>query len=326
MSYFVGIEIGGTKLQFGIGDGVGTELRAFERLPARAAGGAGEIRGQIEGAIPRLLEEAGMDAEQIAGVGIGFGGPVRADLATVTRSHQVEGWGDFPLAEWIQEVFGWRSIVHNDADTAALAEARFGAGKGYNPVFYITIGSGIGGGLVIDGKIYRGCGAGASEIGHMRVPPWVPDAAGPYADGVDWITAESICSGWSIARRAREAIAAGEASVVAGLAGTQEEITAQTIADAARQGDPLACRLVDETWRVLAVPVAQVITLLCPQRVVIGGGVSLMGEELLFEGLRREVARLVFRPFAESYELVPAALGEKVVLYGALALAREAFA
>src|SRR5207302_8463836 len=111
----------------------------------------------------------GVGGSQVRGVAIGFGGPVDEATRTVIRSHQIAGWDDFPLADWVSDVVGLPAVLGNDADVAGLAEALHGAGKGLSPIFYITIGSGIGGGLIINGEIYRGCGRGAAEVGHVRV-------------------------------------------------------------------------------------------------------------------------------------------------------------
>src|SRR5204862_2189107 len=119
------------------------------------------------------LAKAGIERAALRGVGIGFGGPVDDATRTVLKSHQIAGWDGFPLAKWLEELLGLPAVLGNDADVAGLAEALFGAGKGVSPVFYITVGSGIGGGLILDGEIYRGCGLGAAEIGHLRV-------------GIDW--------------------------------------------------------------------------------------------------------------------------------------------
>src|SRR5439155_13183428 len=130
------------------------------------------------------------------GVGIGFGGPVDDATRTIIKSHQIEGWDNYPMADWITEITGWPAVLGNDADVAGLAEALFGAGKGLSPIFYITIGSGIGGGLIIDGEIYRGCGHGAAEIGHTKGTHAFLRSQEQtfYADG----TTESFSSGWGI--------------------------------------------------------------------------------------------------------------------------------
>src|SRR6516165_9864699 len=167
--YYLGIEIGGTKLQLGVGPGDGTLAGLWRGTVDPDAGGEG-IRRQITAAVPELLARSGVERSQLKGVGIGFGGPVDDATRTVITSHQIKGWDGFPLADWIGEITGLPAALGNDADVAGLAEALFGAGKGLSPIFYITIGSGIGGGLIINGEIYRGVGRGAAEIGHLRMP------------------------------------------------------------------------------------------------------------------------------------------------------------
>src|SRR6516162_4025015 len=165
---YIGIEIGGTKLQLGVGDGDGV-LAGLWRGTVDVAAGPDGIRRQIAAAVPELLASSKVERSSLRGVGIGFGGPVDDATHTIIKSHQIEGWDGFPLADWISDLVGLPAVLGNDADCGGLAEALFGAGKGLSPIFYITIGSGIGGGLIINGEIFRGCGRGAAEIGHTRV-------------------------------------------------------------------------------------------------------------------------------------------------------------
>src|SRR6476660_3715834 len=172
---FLGIEIGGTKLQLGLGEGDG-KIAALWRGAVDAAAGADGIRKQIPAAVPELLAQAKLKRDQIRGVGIGFGGPVDDATRTVIKSHQIAGWDGFPLADWLGDLLGLPAVLGNDADVGGLAEALFGAGQGLSPIFYITLGSGIGGGFILDGEIYRGCGRGAAEIGHLDFTLyWVKD-------------------------------------------------------------------------------------------------------------------------------------------------------
>ncbi|HQU44600.1 MAG TPA: ROK family protein, partial [Pirellulales bacterium] len=152
----MGIEIGGTKLQLGIGPGDSPTLAEMRRLDVTPANGAAGIRDQIARAGGELVKK-----HRVKRVGYGFGGPVDAARGRVIKSHHVEGWDDFPLAAWTKDTLGVPAVLGNDADLAGLAEARFGAAKGKSPVFYVTVGTGIGGGLVIDGKSYHGHGPAA---------------------------------------------------------------------------------------------------------------------------------------------------------------------
>jgi glucokinase len=310
---FLGIEIGGTKLQLGIGPGDGT-LAALWRGTVEPARGADGIRRQIVQAVPELLDQAKLTRDRLRGVGVGFGGPVDDSTATVIKSHQIEGWDNFPLARWISELVALPVALGNDADVAGLAEALFGAGKGRSPVFYVTIGSGIGGGLIIDGKIHRGAGRGGAEIGHLRVPVRTEF-------GVGFVPLEQVASGWAIQTWARKE--AREAPQHwREVQGSDPELTAAHVARAAAAGHEAAWYILDRAWEHLAEALCHVIALICPRRIVIGGGVALMGESLLFEPLRKLVAERAFAPFAGCYEIVPAALGEEVVVHGALALAK----
>jgi glucokinase len=314
----IGIEIGGTKLQLGLGAGNGAMVGLW-RGAVDPAGGGASIRQQILVAVGELLRSAGVPPARLKAVGVGFGGPVDDATGHVITSHQISGWDDFPLSQWLSEALKVPVFLGNDADTAGLAEALHGAGQGRSPLFYITIGSGIGGGLVIDGNVYRGSGKGAAEIGHLRVLD-SRKRSGPVISRL-----EDVASGWGIARHARQLIADGEGrgSLLWNLAeGDLARVTAELIGDAARQGDSFSRTRLSEALASLSEAICAVIALLCPMRFVIGGGVSLLGQTLFFDPLREMVAERVFKPFAGLTDIVPAALGEAVVVHGALALAK----
>src|SRR5437763_2292943 len=205
---YLGIEIGGTKLQLGIGPGDGT-LAGLWRGTVDIAAGPEGIRRQITAAIPELLTQTGLSFRDLKGVGIGFGGPVDDATRTVIKSHQIEGWDGFPLADWIADLVGVPAVLGNDADVAGLAEALFGAGQGLSPIFYITVGSGIGGGLIINGEIYRGCGRGAAEIGHLFMRWGFVTDTGCAVDGMV-TTLEDLASGWALSKQADAALWCGK--------------------------------------------------------------------------------------------------------------------
>jgi len=334
LRWYVGIEIGGTKLQIAVGRGEGEPCLAFWRGAIDATQRAERIQQQILTGVDELLRQANLSRDQVAGVGIGFGGPVDTLNGRVVTSNQVAGWGSFPLVEWISAHLGWPAVLHNDADTAAFAEAHFGAGRGFDPVMYVTVGSGIGGGLIFNGKIFRGSGAGALEIGHLR------PGARHFRVAVPGKSVESIASGFGIEERCRRAIADWLGSSSAGphprfperfaklmsLAGDDvKRVTARMIGQAAAHGDELSGDLLADSTGTLGWALAQAITLINPARIVIGGGVSLIGEQQFFEPVRAACRAEVFEPFAGIAEIVPAELGEEVVIHGALALARDHF-
>jgi glucokinase len=214
--------------------------------------------------------------------------------------------------------------VQNDADTAGLGEARFGAGVGLSPILYVTIGSGIGGGLIINGQIYRGSGMGALEIGHL----WVVDRS---SSDQEVLKLEDVASGWAIARAAREFAARtprGDGAptwLALELArGDAARITPVHVAEAARRGDQEASFLLAKAVAAMGSALNQAVTLLAPRRIILGGGVSLIGEEQWFAPIRAQLDLQLFPPFRGTFDVVPAALGETVVVHGALAVARDA--
>jgi glucokinase len=294
MSY-LGIEIGGTKLQLGVGDGSGGELAALVRRDVDRQRGASGILDEIARSAQPLIHEHRIDR-----IGIGFGGPVSSATGRTTKSHQVEGWEDFPLVDWCQQNLGKPATIGNDCDVAALAEANYGAGRGAYSVFYVTVGTGIGGGLVLGGKLHGAGRPAAAEIGHLR--------PGLEFTDPDW-TVESRASGPAIAKAA------------AAFMEDPENVTARVVAESYAAGNVLAGAVVLRACETLGWAVAQAITLIGPEIVVVGGGVSLIGEELFFEPLRKYVAQFVFPPLHGSYKIVPAGLGELAVVHGAIALA-----
>jgi glucokinase len=313
---YLGIEIGGTKLQFGVGPGDGRTFVDFVRLDVdRSRGGAGILE-QIRDTGRRLVA-----AHRVQRVGYGFGGPVFGARGIVQKSHQVPGWDGMPLVEWTAENLQAPARLGNDCDVAALAEACYGAGADCRTVFYVTVGTGIGGGFVIDRKIYGADRPAAAEIGHLR-----PGLAAMSAHQT--VEAEAAGPGIEarLQRRLQEICENGladphAAALLTEVAGHVNLITAKQIASQAQRGNPLASQVYREATDVLGWAVAQVITVLAPEVVVAGGGVSLAGEDVFFRPLRNAVERYVFPPLAGSYRLEPAQLGESVVVHGALALA-----
>jgi glucokinase len=322
--WILGVEIGGTKLQLGLSrrpDG----LDALIRRTIVPAHGSRGILAQIQEGFAELTSEHGLRPGDVRAVGVGFGGPVDAESGRTEASFQVEGWTGFPLADWFRETLGVPlASVHNDADVAGLAESRRGAGQAHSPLLYLTIGSGVGGALILDGRIYRGAGRGAAEIGHLRVPP---SDLSPAQD--EWPDLEKVASGWGVGSVARDLARTLEAegrrwSLQDEVGGDVGRITAVDVAGAARRGDPNALRVLERAHRAIAHALCQAVALIAPARIILGGGVSLMGEELWFAPIRERVEAQVFAPFRGSFEIVPAGLGEEVVVHGALELARDA--
>ncbi len=306
------IEIGGTKLQLAVGLGDGSPLLAVERTVVDPLLGAQGILKQIE-----LLGSSLLKRFEVQRIGIGFGGPVESDQGLVTTSHQITGWDAFPLVKWSETLLGHPTVLGNDCDTAALAEARFGAGKNFGRVFFLTVGTGVGGGFVVQGKPDGTHRPAIAEIGHLRTHIEAGELDG---------TVESFASGRGIERAIRQRLQSPNrtdetAELFSLCAGDVESLTAKQIANLAAEGNPIAIEVWNQAIKTLGFGIAQMITLLAPELVVVGGGVSLSGEELFFHPLRQSVRPLVFPVLVGSYQIVPATLGEEVVLHGALALA-----
>jgi glucokinase len=227
----------------------------------------------------------------------------------ICRSHQIEGWADFNLRDWLQTFSGLPVSVDNDANTATLGEALHGVGVGLNPLFYVTLGSGVGGGLVVDGKIYHGAKPGEAEIGHVRL-----DREGTIV--------ESRCSGWAMDARIRQLQSTDPESVLAKLIGDLPGGEARCLAPALQQGDRAAKRVLTETAEDLAFGLSHVVHLFNPEVIILGGGLSLTGEPLR-AAVESALRVFTMAAFAPGPQIRLAALGEDAVPVGALELARK---
>lgn len=299
---YLGIEIGGTKLQVVVGQpGRIGERRRVKIEPALGAAG---IRRQIEQLIPGFV-----DADPPLAVGVGFGGPVDWRSGTICRSHQIEGWSGFHLAPWLHELTGAQVFADNDANVAALGEATHGAGVGFDPVFYVTLGSGVGGGLACRGEIYHGTSPGEAEIGHLRL-----DRQGTIV--------ESLCSGWAMDAKIRALKETDPQSLLSRLASEAPGGEARHLAAALRQNDAPSQRILQETAENLAYALSHVVHLFHPQIIILGGGLSGIGEPLraAVEGSLRQ---FVMDAFIPGLRVALSALGEDAVPTGALVLAQS---
>jgi glucokinase len=297
---FIGIEIGGTKLQLVVG--APGKIQKRRRFTVEKERGATGIREHIERAIPELIQ-----GQRISAVGVGFGGPVDWRTGRICRSHQVEGWSEFDLAGWLRQLTDLPVFVDNDANVAALGEATHGSGVGFNPAFYATLGSGVGGGLVLDSKIYHGATPGEAEIGHVRLDR-------------DGTTVESRCSGWAVDARIREIKTAYPSSALARMIGTESGGEAKHLTAAVKSGDAIALRLLSEIAEDLAFGLSHVTHLFHPATIIIGGGLSNMGEPLR-AAVADALPGFVMEAFAPGPRVALAALGEDAVPVGALELA-----
>lgn len=312
----VGVEIGGTKLQVVLGTSDGAILLR-KRGSVDPDAGAKGILTWIEQAIESTLSEL-TGEDRVSAIGVGFGGPVHTATGKVLTSHQVAGWDGIALKSWLTERFQLPVVIENDANAAGWAEYCHGAGHGTQNFVYCNIGSGIGGAFVANGALYNGQGYGACEIGHTYVPDWTASVPGASEK------LENLCSGWSITSRIQrwEGIAP-DSPLGVRCRGNAALLTCPMLAEAAREGDDRALKEIEAIAGGVGAALTNVITLLHPERVALGGGVALMGDVLL-NPIRNYIAQHVFGPYKERFELVPCALEEDVVTVGALLLASQA--
>jgi glucokinase len=301
---FIGIEIGGTKLQLVVGDKEGNieERKRYNIDPAKAAQG-------IQDHIKECLESWEPLMETISAIGIGFGGPVNWKDGTIQVSHQIDGWENFNLRSWLENLTGKPVSIDNDANVAALGEAIYGHGKGRDIVFYMTIGSGIGGGLVIQNTIYHGKAPGEVEIGHIRM-----DKSGG--------TLESKCSGWAVNKRVRLYIDQNPESILYSLSKADQGPEATLLKPALEAGDLDAKQIVEEVADDLAFALSHIVHLFHPDVLVIGGGLSLLGDALAIP-IAKQLDNYLLKAFLPAPEIKIAQLAEDVVPIGALELAKS---
>jgi glucokinase len=307
-----GIDIGGTKIALALAAHDGRIIKGT-RFLTRVEEGPHHILDRALTEIERMLEETGA---RLTAVGVGCGGPLDRKTGLILSPPNLPGWDEFPLVSLVEGRLGVPTLLDNDANAAALGEHRYGAGRGFDDLIYITISTGIGGGIIIGGELVRGVSDGAGEIGHMTVLPEGP-ACGCGARGC----LEALCSGTSIARRARERLASGVESSLSPM--NDWQVTAQAVAKAARDGDALALEIWRGTVHHLSVGINNLFNMLAPEAIVVGGGVSLAGDQL-FGPLRREVrARNRMLP-PEKIVILQASLSGDSGIHGAVILGLDA--
>ncbi len=315
--YFVALDIGGTKLAAALFD-ASAHLIGRARMPTHAREGPDAVFARITRLLDSLAERHGIDARKIRCVGVGCGGPLDSETGIIYSPPNLPEWDAFPLKEKLERYFEFPAYVDNDGNAAALGEQRFGAGRGYRNIFYITVSTGIGSGLILDGKIYRGTDYSAGEFGHI-----VMARNGPRCNCGGRGCLEALASGTAIAKRANRVVRRWPDSLLARvLAEKKRPLTAKDVADAARTGDPLAHRIFQDAAAYLGLGITSAIHLLNPDIVILGGGLTNTGR-LLFEPVRRVVAERAQEHLASHVPVVRAGLGKKVGLYGALAVALE---
>ncbi len=313
MDYIVGIDIGGTNLVVGAVARDGSALHGLRKEPTRPEDGSDSVILRLVGLVRQASEDARANdpSTSIIGIGIGSPGPLDRVSGRVLLTPNL-GWTNFALRDAMVEGTELPAALDNDANCAVLGEWWRGAAQGANFVVGITVGTGIGGGIIIDGRLYHGYSEVAGELGHTTI-----DADGRLCKCGNYGCLEAYAAGPAIARRAVEAIRTGVETILPDYVdGKLDDLSAQTVYEAAREGDDLAVEVVRETSRLLGVGIANLVNIFNPEVVVVCGGVTMAGATL-FDPLRREMRRRAFRPAAEACRIVPGELIGTAGVYGA---------
>ena len=309
--YVVGGDLGGTRFRIALADGEGRLLHR-SGIATEASRGLEAVLETIKDSVRETIALAPGSVAQIA---IAAPGPLDPWKGIIFRPPNLPGWDEVPLKQILEDAFGIPVSVGNDANLAAMAEWRFGAARGSMHVVYMTVSTGVGGGVIDNGKLLLGYGGGAAEVGHMTI-----DMDGPRCNCGNYGDVEALASGTAIARRAVEAIEAGAQSTIVEVAGGLDRVSAEHVVAAARQGDAVALRVMHRAGYCLGVGVANLMMVYDPQVIVLGGGV-MNARDLLFDEMHRAIGERAMESFRERCRVTVAELGDDVGIYGAIALA-----
>ncbi len=318
--YIVGVDLGGTSINVGIVPYDGGTVLGMRSLPTDVPRGAKFVVDRmvrmIRAAMKDARREGDIPADGFLGIGVGSPGPLDRETGTVLETPNL-GWRNFPLRDLIANAIGLTAVLDNDANCAALGEYWQGAGRDVRNLVAVTLGTGIGGGIVMDGRVFHGASDLAGEIGHMTI-----DSTGRKCNCGNYGCLEAYASGPAIAARAVEGLEAGATSLLPSLVdGDLSRLTAETVYEAIVTGDVYAKEVMRETAKFLGTGLANLINVLNPDMIVISGGVTRADEHLL-EPLRAEVRRRAFRKGLETCEIVVSELGGMAGVVGAAATFR----
>jgi len=303
------IDLGGTELRAAVVESTG-RVAAFAATPTNAQGGPDAVIAQMEALVATVRAEA--PEAEIVGLGVGAPGPLDPEAGVVVDAPTLLGWKNVPLAAILSERLGMMVQLENDANAAALGEWRFGAGRGTQSMVFITVSTGVGGGVIVDGHLLHGRRGLAGEIGHMVVSER-PVRCSCGAFGC-W---EAFASGTALAREANDLVARGDAPALGRIAGAGA-VTGKHVAEAARQGDSPALKLLDDEARWLGIGLTNLLHLYSPERLILGGGVGTL-LPLMQKTIERTIRERAMSAFRDV-PVVAAALGRNAGLVGAASL------
>ncbi len=306
------IDLGGTSVRAAVVD-VNGGITGFATGATEASRGPDAVIDRTVAVLQDSLARASVHVSDLVAVGIGAPGPLDWDTGVIHEAPNLPGWKEVPLAARIADAVGRPAFLENDANAAALAENRYGVAQGADNMLYITVSTGVGGGLILDGELWHGAYGSAGEFGHMTV-----DFEGPLCDCGNRGCIEAIAAGPDIAAWVGQQIAAGRASALSGRA----DLSGRDVVEAARQGDKLSISALHRAGRAVGFGIINVAHLVNLEVVVVGGGIANAGD-LLFDPLRATVREHLLESTAPNLRLEPWSLGEDVGLLGAAAAARS---
>ena len=311
----IGVDIGGTKVAAALVGSTG-EITHKTRQPMNSAGTAAEGFAAVTHAVSAIFSAVPEARAAVTGIGLCSPGPLDPKTGVVLNPPNVPCWRNFPLASETERAFGIPARVDNDANAAGLAEALWGSGMGYANVFYATLGTGIGSGIVFDRKIYHGRTGSAAEGGHVTI-----DYNGPKCNCGKPGCIEVLAAGPAIARRAQARLAGKEESRILQLAGSLEQVRAEHVGQAFREGDAVAFEVLNETARLLTVWLGNIVDLLEPDVIVVGGGMAELMSNF-FGSMSKNLPQWSINRRAGEIPLVMARYGADAGIAGAAALCR----
>ncbi|KUK82307.1 MAG: Transcriptional regulator/sugar kinase [Pelotomaculum thermopropionicum] len=312
--YVIGVDLGGTKIYTALAGDDGRILAEL-KIPTGAEKGLQDVVDGIVDSVERVQKTAAAVTGAVSTLVLGAPGPLDTKGGIIHYAPNLR-WRNVPIRQIVEERTGIPVLLDNDANLAALGEHVFGAGRGVANMVYITVSTGVGGGLILGGKLYRGFTDGAGEIGHMTILPY-----GPLCSCGNRGCLEAVASGTAIAREARDLVVRGAGQVILAAAeGNPEKIDAAVVASAATGGDPEAVSIITGAAGSLGIGIANMLNLLNPSLVILGGGVMETGE-LFWEEVKKEVRNRALEAAWAVARLVPAELGGRAGVMGAIALA-----
>ncbi len=318
ISNIIGVDIGGTKCAVSYGIKKGHDLTIVGKRKF-ATTTVGETTRRLLDTVAELMAEHGLDASNTGAIGISCGGPLNSRAGIVMSPPNLPGWDDIPVVKMFTDKFGISAGLHNDANACALAEWKFGAGIGTRNMAFLTFGTGLGAGLILDGKLYTGTNDNAGELGHIRLSDFGPVGYGKSG------SFEGFCSGGGIAQLAKARVAEKHqmGETVAWCAkGEAEGITAHTVAVAAAEGDVLALEIYRTSAEYLGHGLSVLIDMINPERIIIGG-VYARNAGMMYPQMMEIIRREALPGAAAVCEIVPAGLGEQIGDYAALSVAAD---